>query len=868
MEKKLRDLEKKSKYLRDLDAHCNSLVDQQADLSPKEKATLQTSCKVEGLAHYEVAKKSCEIDHQSDLVFKDWRQNRCETSRLSQQCHNLTGFVQQKAEAIRRQRPAPQQAPNPPQTLQNLVEFALQGVSPAIRRQLGLTSLSELPKQTVPQGNCPALGSQSSEKPMRQSDSYMASLGKTGGEETVPPEGKLGHPLPTLMSTAPVSSPPFKFQMAKKRERKEEEQMESTPFNTSFDAPNGAPSGKYGYWTWDNFVNELVGFINKYYNYLPSTTPEKEMQTQVLEALKIGALALPTTAAMLNYGRGDIKEAIRKFGGLKEVIRKLGIPYTPSQKEKGYWQDWDTFLTELLRFINLLANYLPTNASNDELRADLIPALQAGTIAFPTTNDFEGNNRGDLLQAFKHFGGITGVMSKLQLQPRTKYTPPTKPSGYWKDWDNFIDALVIFINQLYNFLPSTTTQKEIRDKILEALKEGKLDFPDTTVLDKYKKHNLRTAMRYWGGIFKVKEKLGIKASRKPRDYWSNWDNFLKDLLDYILKLNHVDPQLNLTQNEILAQLKAGKLQFPSKNDIEGLSTSSAGQFSSLNIGFQNFGGINVVREKLGIPPPSAKARGFWEDWDNMVNAVTLFINEFYQYLPPSTPETEIRAEILEALRNKIIAFPGKNKFEEAGAGNLMHAIERHHKGLENFKAKLKIPVFYLDDPFSRASKMRYYAIRGQRTEDIVVDLIKDWTDLNHFSYTTQTPIGTGILEFVCGENKKYGIDVTNAKNLDTIRVKWLKRDYHKFLDELWIIVVADHPPKIIKSLNEEAPDNILVIDYRELVPFLNGLGTQNVPFSIPPEKQRKLDALAKCTFNNREQIKRQFKEKEEKLLRK
>jgi hypothetical protein len=624
----------------------------------------------------------------------------------------------------------------------------------------------------------------------------------------------------------------------------------------------GRPAILGGYWTWDNFVNQLVGFVNEYYNYLPSTTPEKEMQAQVLEALKTGALTLPTTTVMRNYGRADITTAMKKFGGLKEVIRKLGIPYTPSQKEKGYWQDWDTFLTELLQFINSLTNYLPADASADELRVALIPALQAGTIAFPTRHDFEGNSRGDLLQAFKHFGGVTGVINKLQLQPQTKYTPPTKPPGFWQDWDNFVNELVIFINQVYDFLPPTTPQKELRDKILKALREGTLDF-DTNLIDKYKRRDLRTAItRFWGGIFAVKEKLQMKASRKPRDYWSNWDNFLKELLDYVSKLNHIDPQLNLTQDEILAQLKSGKLQFPSKNDIEGISKSPAGQFSSLNNGFQYFGGINVVREKLGIPPPSAKARGFWEDWDNIVNGVMLFINEFYDYLPSSTPQAEIRTKILEALQNKRIAFPGKNKFEEGGSGNLAHAIERHYGGFANFKAKLNIPIFYLDDPFSRASKMQYYAVRGQKTEDIVVDLIKDWADQNGFSYTTRTPTGTGILEFVCGENKKYGVDVTNAKNLDTIRVKWKGRDYHKFLDELWIIVVADHPPEVIKSLNEEAPENVLVIGYRQLVSFLNGISTSNIPFDIPPEKQRKLDALARCTFSNREQIMKRYKEGE------
>ncbi len=115
--------------------------------------------------------------------------------------------------------------------------------------------------------------------------------------------------------------------------------------------------------------------------------------------------------------------------------------------------------------------------------------------------------------------------------------------------------------------------------------------------------------------------------------------------------------------------------------------------------------------------------------------------------------------------------------------------------------------------------------------------------------------------------KKYGIDITNAKSLDHIREKWEKRDYNKDLDQFWIVVVANHSYAVFRKLNEESPENVLVIDYRNLVTFLNGLNTRNIPFSIPPEKQRKLDALAQCTFYNREKIMKQFQnEKEQKKI--
>ena len=103
--------------------------------------------------------------------------------------------------------------------------------------------------------------------------------------------------------------------------------------------------------------------------------------------------------------------------------------------------------------------------------------------------------------------------------------------------------------------------------------------------------------------------------------------------------------------------------------------------------------------------------------------------------------------------------------------------------------------------------------------------------------------------------------VTNAKNITTVRKKWKERDYHQHLQQLWIIVVANHSAKTYKKLNAESPDNVLVIDYRNLVSFLNRLNSKDVDFDIPPKKVRKLEALAKCTFYNRDEILKEFKSK-------
>lgn len=162
-----------------------------------------------------------------------------------------------------------------------------------------------------------------------------------------------------------------------------------------------------------------------------------------------------------------------------------------------------------------------------------------------------------------------------------------------------------------------------------------------------------------------------------------------------------------------------------------------------------------------------------------------------------------------------------------------------------------------------SERARYYVNRGLKTENLMKGLIIGWADENGFSYSkkAQTEVAPGRqLEIVCGRNKRIGVDITNSKSIISVENKWKKKEYHKYVDELWVIVVAD--PDVaefdehqIDRWNEETSPNVLVIPYWNLENFLNGLPACNIPFHIPPKKRRSLEALAKCTIYNRERIK-------------
>ena len=117
-------------------------------------------------------------------------------------------------------------------------------------------------------------------------------------------------------------------------------------------------------------------------------------------------------------------------------------------------------------------------------------------------------------------------------------------------------------------------------------------------------------------------------------------------------------------------------------------------------------------------------------------------------------------------------------------------------------------------------------------------------------------------ELVCGKHNKIGFDVTRSDTKEGVEHHWLKKEYHKFVNTYIVIVVSKNfTEKQFKNWNENSPENVIIIDYRKFETFLNGLINADIQFEIPFKKKLKLDAIAECTYDNKEEVKKKFKQK-------
>ncbi len=311
-----------------------------------------------------------------------------------------------------------------------------------------------------------------------------------------------------------------------------------------------------------------------------------------------------------------------------------------------------------------------------------------------------------------------------------------------------------------------------------------------------------------GGYNKVRKRLGYKIGKRPNSYWKKWEN------------------VKLELQRVMTEKFKGS--FPSAKILE---TSGHNDLRVAII--RHHGGFNAVRKRMGFELDQ-KPKGYWKKWE--------IIRDQLQRL------------IIEEFNN---SFPTMMMLRETGHVDLLSGIQKHHGGLTNVRTRMG---YKLDNWKKRAV---YYLKRGYSTEVLVKDILEEWADLYGFRYSekAQTKVGSGrYLEMVCGENKIYGIDITNSKTKGGVEKKWKTQKYHELVDELWVIVVSNKFRKEqFNKWNRNSPNNILIIDYRKLEEFLNNFTNDEIPFEIPPEKRRKLEALALCTYKNKDKLKEKFK---------
>ena len=228
------------------------------------------------------------------------------------------------------------------------------------------------------------------------------------------------------------------------------------------------------------------------------------------------------------------------------------------RKPKGYWQNWENAREELTRLIEELGH-------------------------FPTSREFRGLSRNSLAKAiWRDHGGITMVKEKMG------HKDTQRPRGYWKDWDNVERELKGLVVKLGHF----PTQKELYENNLSGL---------PLALD-----------RHYGGISRVRERMGYGSVKRPAGYWQDWNNVGKELAGLIGELGH----------------------FPTSEEAGGGLRMAITRY---------YGGFLKVRERMGHG--TKKHYGYWGVWENIEREVKGLVNELGHF----PIYAEVRASSLSGL---------------------------------------------------------------------------------------------------------------------------------------------------------------------------------------------------------------------------
>ncbi len=307
--------------------------------------------------------------------------------------------------------------------------------------------------------------------------------------------------------------------------------------------------------------------------------------------------------------------------------------------------------------------------------------------------------------------------------------------------------------------------------------------------------NLSHAIIDHGGIKKFRDLLGCKSPQR-QIFWTI-DNTLKELQEFIGCIGHF-PTLPEFIEYNRVDLYGGIIRNGGINKFRTLS------------------GHNIIQH----------SRGDWTD--------------------------DFIVKELKTVADKLGHFPSDKYLIGLGKSDLVGAIVRHGN-MNKFRMMSGFPLS-LHEKY-RSELASYINIRGHGSEKIVNTLLIEWCNLhNQPIQTNNIKLAKGsVIEFVCNLNKKIGIDVTNTKLKETVSRKWRRKDYYKYLDELWIVVFSNvFNNADYEKWNTQSPPNVKVMSIED---FLDELD-----FSIDKCIIDKISNYKNCTFRSKEDLQKKYHE--------
>lgn len=498
----------------------------------------------------------------------------------------------------------------------------------------------------------------------------------------------------------------------------------------------------------------------------------------------------PTTTELCNSDKHNLSTAISRHGGINKFRTLLG--YELIQKPNDYWSK-DSVIKELEQIIKLVGH-------------------------FPTQPELCNIGRLDLASQVTRHGGYPKFRKLLG------YHTLIHPANYWND-ETIINELKVIINKI-NMFPSITHFKTTN------------------------KQKLMGAIARHGGINKFKTLLGYELFQKPDGYWT-FDNTLKELKIIIKNMGH----------------------FPSYDELHDIDRLDITYGISKNGGFPKFRkllGYDILHNPLG----------YWTD-ETIIEKLKEIITIFGDFPSPKTIQDSkglLRAINRNGGMNKFRTLLGYDYFHKPNGYWTDDTIIQHLKQIEkdigHFPSRHELTILDRQDIHGAMSqnggtnKFRellgytvsiqekykselssYNAKRGSKTEKLVKKIIIDYCLLHKLPlplYNVKLIRGN-VIEFVCNTGKKIGIDVTNTEHDSCVYRKWTRKDYYKYLDELWIIVVSDSfGEKYYKEWNQESPSNVKVMSIQQFL--------EELDYSLDEYTKSKIDKYCACTFHTKEEF--------------
>jgi len=333
------------------------------------------------------------------------------------------------------------------------------------------------------------------------------------------------------------------------------------------------------------------------------------------------------------------------------------------------------------------------------------------------------------------------------------------------------------------------------NKVVEHIKkfiEEYGHFPKQNELGNLGIGNLMCAINKTGGFKKYHKMLGYEQYYNDEGYWT------EEKTIYYLKLIEKDIG-----------------HFPIYKEIH------VHEHSKVAIGILRNGGINKFRRLFGYK--ELCKQNFWND-EVIINKLSVFIAK-YKYFPTVT---ELKDNEYNDLARAIDRSGGILKYRSIlGYKNIDYKTYSSYKG-------------------------SYVVKRGKSTEKVLYDILCDFCEKNNLTRPSRNQkLSKGnVIEFVCNTNKVIGIDITNTMCKSTVYHKWTKKDYYKYLDELWIVVVSDSfvENEYIKW-NIESPSNVYVYSIDEFI--------EELQYNLDEGTKSTIEKYKSCTFHTREQYKKE-----------